>query len=142
MVCIAKSRCTELGVLTKIYRDAGITLSCQIAALKNPYSTLAKALLSPASEPRLHVLELGTGCGMVGIAVAQTVSNSEVLLTDLPEAREIVERNIQSAVEAPGASLAFMELDWDADLPDDLQSTSGELNLIVAADCTYNPDSR
>lgn len=123
-------------------RDAGITLSCQITALRNPNSNLAKALLPPASKPRLNVLELGAGCGMVGIAVAQTNPNSRVLLTDLPEAREIVGHNINSAIKAPGASLTFMELDWDAELPDDLQSTSEQLDLIIAADCTYNPDSR
>ncbi|KAI4951292.1 hypothetical protein J4E91_004001 [Alternaria rosae] len=124
--------------------DAGITLSCQITALDNPKSSLAEALLpyGLASEPHLNVLELGTGCGMVGIAIAQTVFNSKVLLTDLPEAREIVERNIDSAVKAPGASLAFMELDWDAELPGEVQSSSEPLDLVLAADCTYNPDSR
>jgi hypothetical protein len=79
---------------------------------------------------------------MVGIAIAQIIPNSKVLLTDLPEAREIVERNINSVTTAPGASLAFMELDWDADLPHDLQSASDQLDLVLAADCTYNPDSR
>ncbi|CAN9418748.1 unnamed protein product [Alternaria alternata] len=122
--------------------DAGITLSCQITALTTPNSDLAKALLPSVSKPRLNVLELGTGCGMVGIAIAQTISNSKVLLTDLQEAREIVERNMHYAIEAPGASLDFMELDWDADLPDILQSTSEQLDIVVAADCTYNPDSR
>ncbi|KAG9196502.1 hypothetical protein G6011_01623 [Alternaria panax] len=121
--------------------DAGITLSCQITALINPKTELARALLPPASKSPLNVLELGTGCGMVGIAVAQTIPNSKVLLTDLHEAREIVERNMHYAVEAPGASLDFMELDWDADLPDILQSTSERVNLVLAADCTYNPDS-
>lgn len=125
-----------------MHRDAGITLSCQITALTNPNSDLAQALLPAASKPRLSVLELGTGCGMVGITIAQTISNSKVLLTDLEEAREIVERNMHYAIEAPGASLDFVELDWDADLPRDLQSTLDQLDLVVAADCTYNPDSR
>jgi methylase of polypeptide subunit release factors len=111
-------------------------------ALADPGSSLAKALLPSTRKPQLSVLELGTGCGMVGIAIAQTVSNSKVLLTDLPEAREIVERNIESALKAPDASLTFRELDWDAELPDDLKSISEPLDLVVAADCTYNPDSR
>jgi predicted nicotinamide N-methyase len=130
------------GLLIRIHRDAGITLSCQITTLKDPNSSLAKALLPSAPISHFNVLELGTGCGMVGIAIAQTIPDSNVLLTDLPEAREIVERNINCATEAPGVSLAFMELDWDADLPDDLQSTPNRLGLVVAADCTYNPDSR
>lgn len=88
------------------------------------------------------VLELGTGCGIVGIALAQTITNANVILTDLPEAREIVQRNIDQASRAPGAKLSFLELDWDAQLPDELQSTLTSVSLVVAADCTYNPDSR
>jgi methylase of polypeptide subunit release factors len=125
-----------------MFRDAGIALSCQTPALRNSTSDLAKALRPSPFKPHFNVLELGTGCGMVGIAIAQIIPNSKVLLTDLPEAREIVERNINSVTTAPGASLAFMELDWDADLPHDLQSASDQLDLVLAADCTYNPDSR
>jgi hypothetical protein len=142
VVCIFIISFPNLWVLNSTNRDAGITLSCQMIALADPGSSLAKALLPSTPNAHLNVLELGTGCGMVGIAIAQTISNSKVLLTDLPEAREIVERNIESAVKAPDASLAFLELDWDAELPDGLKSTSEPLDLVVAADCTYNPDSR
>ncbi|EUC44520.1 hypothetical protein COCMIDRAFT_6130 [Bipolaris oryzae ATCC 44560] len=121
--------------------DAGITLACHIPDLADTKSTLAKALLPSTKASPLTVLELGTGCGIVGIALAQTISNANVLLTDLPEAREIVQRNIDQASRAPGAKLSFLELDWNAQLPSELQSNSTSVNLVVAADCTYNPDS-
>ncbi|KAF1942708.1 hypothetical protein EJ02DRAFT_401910 [Clathrospora elynae] len=121
--------------------DAGITLSCQLMHLTKKDSDLAKALLPSQNSTVLRVLELGTGCGMVGITLAQIVIDAEVLLTDLPEARDIVERNIDEAWKAKGATLKFQELDWDQDLPFKLQSASDYLDLIVAADCTYNPDS-
>lgn len=90
----------------------------------------------------MNILELGTGCGIVGIALAQTIPNATVLLTDLSEAREIVQRNIDQASKAPGASLRFLQLDWDAELPDQVHKTSSPISLVVAADCTYNSDSR
>jgi len=79
---------------------------------------------------------------MVGITIAQIVRGAKVVLTDLPEAQEIVERNISRVQTAERASLAFQELDWDAELPQNLKSPSSTLDLVIAADCTYNPDSR
>jgi hypothetical protein len=89
-------------------------------------------------------LELGTGCGIVGITLASLIPNCSVALTDLPEAREIVEKNISHVLEnlAPGATLSFDELDWDADLPARLKHADSKLDIVLAADCTYNPDSR
>lgn len=79
---------------------------------------------------------------MVGISLAQLCKGAQVLLTDLSEAQEIVERNIRQAGTIEESSLRFQELNWDAELPDDLQSSSTPINLVIAADCTYNPDSR
>ncbi|KAF2832209.1 hypothetical protein CC86DRAFT_400982 [Ophiobolus disseminans] len=121
--------------------DAGIALSCHIDNLLDENSPLTKALLPPQRAARLQVLELGTGCGIVGITVAQIIEGAEVLLTDLPEAQEIVERNISQARTAEDSSIDFQELNWDAELPPNLQLPSSRLDLVVAADCTYNSDS-
>jgi hypothetical protein len=123
-------------------RDAGITLSCHIPNLLDKDSTLAKALVPHGHGHGFQILELGSGCGVVGLSLAQTVPGAQVTLTDLPEAEEIVERNITQAHLAEGATVAFRELDWDAELPGDLRASSKKLNLVLAADCTYNPDSR
>jgi hypothetical protein len=79
---------------------------------------------------------------MVGITIAQMVQGVEMLLTDLPEAQEIVERNISQAHPAKGSTLEFRKLDWDVELPPSFQAGSPLLSLVIAADCTYNPDSR
>ncbi|KAF1914975.1 putative methyltransferase-domain-containing protein [Ampelomyces quisqualis] len=121
--------------------DAGITLSCHIGRLLDCDSPKSKPLLPSGRPALLRVLELGAGCGMVGIAIAQTVAKAQVLLTDLLEAREIVECNIKHASPAQGSTLKFEKLDWDDELPLDLRTFSSCLNLVVAADCTYNPDS-
>lgn len=81
----------------------------------------------------------------MGTTFASLLPNCHVTLTDLPEAHDIVSRNISSAVvELANAShLSFAELDWDADLPAWLaDSQTTDLDLVVAADCTYNSDSR
>jgi methylase of polypeptide subunit release factors len=88
------------------------------------------------------MLELGTGCGMVGMTLAHLIPDANVLLTDLSEAQEIVEHNINQTKLARGSTLAFQTLDWDDELPQNLQSPPSPLDLVLAADCTYNSDSR
>lgn len=61
------------------------------------------------------------------------------MLTDLSEAEEIVKRNIQTAKPAKDSTLEFRELDWEEDLP--ASCRSAHIGLVIAADCTYNPDS-
>lgn len=80
----------------------------------------------------------------VGISIAQSISKAHVYLTDLPEAQEIVERNIAHASPLTNSTLEFRELDWDNELPKDLFPDSGPspFDLFIAADCTYNSDSR
>jgi hypothetical protein len=110
--------------------------------LVNNNTELSKVLWPSRPSSGLHVVELGTGCGMVGITLAQTIPDANVILTDLPEAEEIVQRNINAASSLPGGSLRFQELDWDAELPQTIQSSPHPLDLVIAADCTYNSDSR
>lgn len=68
-------------------------------------------------------------------------------MTDLPEAEEIVVRNITNTKPAKGSQVSFQQLDWDVELPQNLRASSegghsNTLDIIVAADCTYNSDSR
>ncbi|KAF3386222.1 hypothetical protein F1880_000864 [Penicillium rolfsii] len=91
-----------------------------------------------SSRSTLQVVELGAGCGIVGIALATMLANCEVLLTDLPEVSEIVTRNIQEASPKSSASIKFQTLDWDDPTPN---LTQGPIHLILVSDCTYNADS-
>lgn len=99
---------------------------------------LERSLVS-ATLRRLNVLELGCGCGIVGIALAQAITDCHVLLTDLPEVDELVDRNIEAANPAIASSIAFTPLDWEASLPPAVQSKS--FDIIIAAECIYNTDS-
>lgn len=83
----------------------------------------------------------------VGIAIARTLPLADVLLTDLPEARNIVERNMSVTTCAKDSTLRFLELNWEENLPADFNNWANcphcrQFDIVVAADCTYNPDSR
>ncbi|KAH7132134.1 putative methyltransferase-domain-containing protein [Dendryphion nanum] len=101
---------------------------------------LLKSAFSPGDESRrLKVLELGAGCGLFGISIAQSMKHTDVLLTDLPEAKDIISRNLKTAEPKEGTTIEFEELNWDKDLPNNIQTT--KFDVLVATDCTYNPDS-
>lgn len=123
-------------------RDAALTCVIKIQrAVDSPYgiSPLPQLLSDRDEQSTLQVLELGTGCGVVGIALAQTIPRCSVHVTDLEEAREIVGRNVDSATLAPGSTVKFEVLDWDEALSREVSSRQHD--LIVVSDCTYNADS-
>ncbi|PLN82999.1 UPF0665 family protein c [Aspergillus taichungensis] len=93
-----------------------------------------------ATNP-LHAVELGSGCGIVGISLAQTLPNCNVVLTDLPEVEDIVTQNISVSQPAPASRVTFCTLDWDdEDLPEEV-TNGGAIDLVLVSDCTYNADS-
>ena len=103
----------------------------------------------------LEILELGSGCGIVGLSLARLVPSARFVLTDLPEALEILDENASRIVElglAPGTSVATKVLDWNWSLENTLPAanTDGGIylslaelrpDLVIVSDCTYNPSS-
>ena len=85
------------------------------------------------------MIELGSGCGIVGISLAQRLPNCDLVLTDLPEAMEILEYNISKAKPVKSSSIRAETLNWDEPLPRRL--SEDPFNLILVSDCTYNSDS-
>ncbi|KAJ5225385.1 hypothetical protein N7468_006610 [Penicillium chermesinum] len=98
---------------------------------------LSKLLHQPRGPP-LQAVELGAGCGIVGIALASMLDSCEVLLTDLPEVEEIVQRNLAEAHLKKSSSVSYQNLDWDEP---PLQFCRKRIDLILVSDCTYNADS-
>jgi len=89
------------------------------------------------------VLELGAGCGIVGITVAKRFPKANVLLTDLPDAEDIARHNISANVtqfknQPSPANIEYQNLDWEEPLPNNI--CNGDLDVVLVADCTYNPD--
>ncbi|KAF2237701.1 hypothetical protein EV356DRAFT_480576 [Viridothelium virens] len=122
--------------------DAGVVLAGfldRVVSLQEKDLPILERTLVSATYKRLNVLELGCGCGIVGIAMAQTIPDCSVILTDTPEVEEIVTRNISNMNPAISSAVHFQPLNWEAELP--LRVRERTLDMIVAADCTYNPDS-
>ncbi|EGD94130.1 hypothetical protein TESG_01655 [Trichophyton tonsurans CBS 112818] len=90
-------------------------------------------------KSHFNVIELGAGCGIVGIALAQSLTDCSVLLTDLEEVRDIVSRNINMSNPAAGSKIDFQVLDWETCIPSRISEQ--QYDLIVVSDCTYNSDS-
>jgi SAM-dependent methyltransferase len=123
--------------------DGSLSLTAyldRVVALRSVHEApLLEKVLSSATYKKLNVLELGCGCGVVGIGLAQTVPDCDVLLTDLPEVDELVARNIEVANPAMSSKIEFAPLDWEAPLP--LKVASRTFGLILVAECIYNSDS-
>ena len=111
----------------------------RVVSLQERDLPMLERTLASATYKRLNVIELGCGCGIVGIAMAQTIPDCSVILTDTPEVEEIVKRNVTSMNPAMSSAVHFEPLDWEVDLPPRIQDKT--LDMIVVADCTYNPDS-
>lgn len=122
--------------------DAGVVLAAlmrDILVLSSPednHSLLARRLRKPAG---LNAIELGSGCGIVGLQLALICERANVMLTDLPEAMEVLEQNIRTATLATGSRVSKAILDWDGELP---EAVAHEVfDLVLISDCTYNCDS-
>lgn len=125
-----------------IFRDAGIALATYLShTVSQPKSmpSLAKILKHNTSHtPR--VIELGSGCGIVGLEIAHLCPAGNVHLTDLPETMNILNHNISKAkFTSTGRRVTAAILEWDKSLPDDVAKNHHD--LVIVSDCTYNSDS-
>ena len=132
----------RVASLTYAARDAGIALVAFLSTIRsdwNSKSDLARILqLSAPRGPR--ILELGSGCGIAGSHLADLCPNSEVLFTDLPDAMDILNHNVNRAESFSSRSkLATAVLDWEEPLPDSLAEQ--RFDLVILSDCTYNSGS-
>lgn len=94
---------------------------------------------SEINEQPSNILELGSGCGLVGICLAKRFRQSKVVLTDLDDAREMCQTNIQ--LNNVGATAQFEQLDWDDQTACSNLAQRCVWDLILVTDCTYNPSS-
>jgi predicted nicotinamide N-methyase len=127
--------------LTDIIRDASLGFLIYFdRAMRSspPVGTVSiSGLMKSTQVRRLRVLELGAGCGIVGVAFAQLVK-CDMLLTDLEEAQEILGSNVRCASPMAGSTVQAQNLDWETGLDD---SSNTNFDLILVSDCIYNPES-
>ena len=118
-----------VGILSSLHEGPGTRCKSQDKQLC--------CWLRSLSRPAV-VLELGAGCGIVGITLASIFDSLEVMLTDLPQAMEVMNRNIQASSMASNSTLKSLVLNWDDELPGELPRN---VDLVVVSDCTYNADA-
>jgi predicted nicotinamide N-methyase len=100
-----------------------------------------KEVLRSDRSRQIKILELGSGCGIVGIAFAAWFPDCVVHLTDLAEAQDILSKNLDQATPAMKSSLHAHTLDWHGDPDPSRASLEQDLALVLVSDCTYNADS-
>lgn len=107
--------------------------------LHKKVSESLKPLLHLDQPEALNVIELGSGCGLVGIAIASVRPKCRMLLTDLPDAMNILGYNVSQSQPALASTIKHMVLDWDDELPPSI--TQERYDLLVVSECTYNENS-
>jgi hypothetical protein len=108
--------------------------------------TITTATSTTATNMRpldgLVVVELGAGCGTVGLAAA-ALGAAVVVLTDKPACVPILVENI-AANEEFGYNVRCLPLDWESlgtDADAVVEACGGRApDLIIASDCLYSPD--
>uniref|UniRef100_A0A8R1HZJ7 Uncharacterized protein n=1 Tax=Caenorhabditis japonica TaxID=281687 RepID=A0A8R1HZJ7_CAEJA len=75
------------------------------------------------------VLELGSGTGVCGIALAAL--GAEVILTDLPDRLSLLDKNVEANRDLVGNRAKTEVLDWtNGKIPDGI-------DIVLAVDCVY-----
>jgi predicted O-methyltransferase YrrM len=129
------------GRQAEMSRDAGLALVAHISRIpaQQADTEALRQVLRAVPSRKLAVIELGSGCGIVGIGLAQMLPKCQILLTDLQEAEEIITRNIGASTVPESSSVSFRVLDWESPIPRSVADRS--FDLILVSDCTYNSDS-
>ncbi|ODV95979.1 hypothetical protein PACTADRAFT_30784, partial [Pachysolen tannophilus NRRL Y-2460] len=90
------------------------------------------------------IVEIGSGTGVVGLSLglllksSLALSSRKIYLTDLPLVLPILSKNIR--LNNLESSISAQELDWNNEkLPDYLTHDNKKCDLVLAADCVYDP---
>jgi predicted nicotinamide N-methyase len=122
--------------------DSSANASLPLAALERAEGEIGAVLWAEAAEAMLRwlepcaslqgsrVLELGAGCGFVGLALA--ARGARVTLTDKATLVPLLELNA-SLARAAGCDVVVRALDWAVPLPPDLP----QFDLVVGCDLLY-----
>lgn len=91
-----------------------------------------------AGGRRLRVLEIGAGCGWLGICLARNAPGTEVVMTEQPAGLEHLQRNIELNREAGVLALRHVSaatLDWSDCANEPLLAE--EWDLVIGSDLLY-----
>jgi predicted nicotinamide N-methyase len=92
-----------------------------------------------SSPPKLNVLELGSGTGVVGIAAVLSW-HSKVTITDLPSFLPKMQENVnQNLTVSEIERVSCLALEWGLPIPVEILK-NGPYDLILVSDCIYKEE--
>lgn len=95
--------------------------------------------MTQKDDKQCTILELGTGCGLVGLVLGSLCENSRLILTDVDDGSlKLAADNARKSRGIFNSVWECRSLDWKE--PNKF-NFDGSLAFIVASDCTYNSDS-
>ena len=103
---------------------------------------LTKYLLEEFGKMEGTIIELGAGCGILGISLNKLFDEKvNVIMTDRYSQKNLIQQNIQ--LNDSEANCSFSELDWanQAHISNLQLHVNGVVDFIVAADVIYDEDS-
>jgi len=94
-----------------------------------------KSEFMPLFVANKRVIELGSGTGLLGIALALLGAN--IVFTDLKPMLEILDRNVKLNIVSNSYRVKVQELSWGANA----RNGSPFFDIIVASDVTYEDEN-
>ncbi|KAJ2960582.1 hypothetical protein NQZ79_g3994 [Umbelopsis isabellina] len=119
-----QSLLSKRGITGSVLWDSSVMLSNMFTKHRQLFG------LEPSAT---RILELGTGCGLLGITMAALVK--QVLMTDQYEMLSLLAKNIRRNL-GENTNTDIAELMWGEPLPPDIRKQT--FDLIVASDCVYH----
>lgn len=83
-----------------------------------------------AASKQLSVIDMSQNCGAIGIAVAQLIPDSNVVILDDNDAQSTIEENIRLMSAALASSVRYG--DWNSDSVEEPGSTGRPVDMIFA----------
>ena len=99
--------------------------------------TLAKYLLQHrTSWQDKHIIEVGAGGGLVGLALAaESPTNEQILITDQQPMLSLMEKNIQ--LNKLSSHVSARVYDWGSKPVPSFPTATRHADIVLAADCVY-----
>ena len=113
-------------------RSKSPLVSLDLHVISNLFAQVLISYLSTLELTNQSFLELGSGCGAVGMYVAKR--GATVVLSDLPRALPLLRRNLL----ANGLNCSACALPWGArELPQEVAERL-PFDVVLASDCSYD----
>ncbi|XP_047311819.1 protein-lysine methyltransferase METTL21C [Impatiens glandulifera] len=128
----------SLGISFQLWPAATSFVNLLNQHHSNPTTSPLASSVEISSGRQLRILELGSGTGLAGIAMA-AVLKADVTVTELPHVIENLQYNVEAnseMVTKHGGSIVAAALAWGE--IDHMETVGRDFDLIIASDVVYH----